>query len=1126
MFTLFVVINKAYTQQSQQRYNVILISLDDMNDKTNYLGYPVVLTPNLQRLINKGTAFTSAYCQFPLCNPSRVSMMSGWRPDKTGVFGNNMDPAAYVPANVKYLQDYMHSFGYRTERYGKVYHGQFEYEFTWDYAEGGSSSNFAKNADAGLANFDPGSWGIYPKKDSGADYTLVQDLVASLKQNRSEPGFYALGLGVHNPFTPNMANWNKYGDPSVKVDLPVWQSSATVKGNSARTIQIPTGTPANDRNDIPQVAFFANNTTVQVDSEWRKTVQAYYGEVSTMDRNLGILLDEMDHDHLWDNTVVIFISDHGQHLGEHNGLWLKNTLFEESIHIPLVVYVPGKTAGICNKFVETVDIYPTITELCRVPTPIDVEGSSFVRLLDDPTQTWKRASFTQTAPGPAFPLVSKCEAIRTDRYHYNYWGAYGEELYDRQTDPNEWTNLAGNPNYTSALNQMRTIRQEGWQNSKPPACDSLTYYLDHDGDGYGTNAKTFKGCYQPIGYTIAGGDCNDSDVAINPGALEVCDGIDNNCNGQIDEGVRTAFYKDDDGDGYGNINIRVSSCTKPDGFVADSTDCNDGNPAVNPAAAEIADGIDNNCNGSIDENLSVFYKDFDNDGYGDINQKVFGNSIASGYVADSSDCNDNNAAVYPGAPEICDGLDNNCDGTIDEGFTPQIWYKDADGDFFGNYDSAKQACSPPPGYVTDNTDCNDNNATVYPGAPEMCDGLDNNCDGFIDEDFEKQPWYRDADGDGFGNNSISRLSCSMPAGYVADNTDCNDSSAAIYPGAPEICDGLDNDCDGQIDEDGQFTYYRDSDNDGFGNPGDFVKACTQPIGYVSNSTDCNDNNSTVHPGAPEICDGLDNNCNGTIDDNTISATIAQTGSISFCIGSSTVLDANNLANTSYKWFKDGSVVAGATASSLTVNAAGSYSVAETMNGLCRDTSDITFVFTTPKPKATISAIGNLNICAAGAVILQANSGTGLTYQWRKNNLNIPGATSRNYTATTTGNYRVNVSNKYNCTTVSTILQVTSSCFAAAASQQVNESASDNNILSVYPNPARDKIIIHFVATKAGNVQIRIFSMTGQEVVSKGQTATKGANDYSMQVSSLSQGMYYAELSDETTNMRTKLIIEK
>lgn len=995
VMVLFVLFHNTYSQQSQPRYNVILISLDDMNEKTNYLGYPAVLTPNFQRLINKGMAFTSAYCQFALCNPSRISMMSGWRPDKTGVLGNNMDPAVYVPANVKYLQDYLHSFGYRTEQYGKIYHGQFEYEFKWDYSEGGGSNNFAKNTDNGLASFDPASWGIYPRKDSGGDYTLVQDLVTSLKQKRPQPGFFALGLGVHNPFTPNLSNWNKYGDPSVKVDLPFWQSAMAVKGNSARTIQIPANTPANDRNDIPSVAFFADNTKVLVDSEWRKTVQAYYGEVSTMDRNLGVLLDEMDKDNLWDNTVIVVVSDHGQQLGEHNGLWLKNTLFEESIHVPFLVYAPGKPAGICNKFVEVVDVYPTITELCKVPTPVGLEGASLVRLLDDPSQTWKGAAFTQTAPGPAYHLVSKGEAIRTERYHYNYWGVYGEELYDRQNDPDEWTNLVNNANYTAVLNQMRTIRQQGWQNSRPPACDSVVYYSDADGDGYGTNTKIFKGCYQPIGYIMAGGDCNDSDAAINPGAPEICDGIDNNCNGQIDEGAQLAFYKDNDKDGYGNINNRVLSCSKPFGFVADSTDCDDSDAAINPAATEIADGIDNNCNGIIDENqanLKAFYKDADNDGFGNLYERIFRSVLINGYVTDSSDCNDANAAVYPGAPEVCDGLDNNCDGNIDEGFSQQTWYKDADGDGFGNIDSTIQSCSPPPGYVANNTDCDDHKATV-------------------------------------------------------------------------------------------------------------------------------------HPGAPEICDGLDNNCNGLIDENTITASITQTGTVTICNGTSTVLTANSLANTSYQWFKNGTAVAGATTASLSVSTAGNYTVRETLNGICKDTSDVTVVAVLTTPKATINVIGNLNICFSGSVTLQANSGNGLSYQWKKNNVNIAGATGRNYTAKTTGSYRVAVTNRVNCTTTSAIKQVTSSCFAVAA-ESVTEIALGNKIFFVFPNPARDKIVVHFVANKSGNVQIRIFSMTGQELVSKKETSIKGVNDYHLPVAALSQGMYYVELSDESTNMRAKLIIEK
>ncbi|HNP23953.1 MAG TPA: MopE-related protein [Panacibacter sp.] len=988
-----VLLNKGYAQQSQQRYNVILISLDDMNEKTEYLGYPAVLTPNLQRLIKKGTAFTSAYCQFALCNPSRVSMMSGWRPDKTGVLGNNMDPALYVPANVNYLQDYLHSFGYRTERYGKIYHGQFEYEFSWDYAEGGSSNNFAKNVNEGLTNFEPASWGIYPRKDSGGDYTLVQDLVSSLKQNRTQPGFYALGLGVHNPFTPNLSNWNKYGDPSVKVELPFWQSPLTVKGNSARTIQIPDNTPANDRNDIPAIAFFANNTVVQSDSEWRKTVQAYYGEVSTMDRNLGILLDEMDKDHLWDNTVVVVVSDHGQQLGEHNGLWLKNTLFEESIHIPFIIYAPGKPAGICDKFVEIVDVYPTITELCKVPTPVDVEGSSLVRLLDNPLQTWKRASFTQTAPGPQFPLVTKCEAIRNERYHYNYWGVYGEELYDRQNDPNEWTNVVSNASYSSVLNQMRTIRQQGWQNSRPPACDSTVYYLDADGDGYGSNDKFFKGCYQPFGYVIASGDCNDSDATINPGAAEICDGIDNNCNGQIDEGAQLPFYKDSDHDGYGNINNRVFSCTKPPGFVADSTDCNDNDATINPGAPEINDGKDNNCNGLTDENQQAFYRDADKDGYGNINQRIFAGNAPEGYVADSTDCNDLNASVYPGAAEICDGLDNNCDGNIDEGFSRQTWYKDADGDGFGNKDSII-------------------------------------------------------------------LSCAPPAGFVADNTDCNDNMASVYPGAPEICDGF------------------------------------------------------------------DNNCNGQVDENTITASILQKGTVTICSGFSTVLNANSFANTTYQWIKDGTFIPGATAPSLSVNTGGSYTVREILNNICKDTSDATTVAIAPTPKAAIKVFGNLNICALGSVTLQANSGTGLTYQWKRNNVNIAGATNRSYVAKTTGSYSVAVTNLYNCVTVSAKKQVTSSCFTAAIQEELNRATSDKERCLVYPNPASDQIRIHLVVKKASIVQFSVFNVTGQLLLSSQESAIEGSNEYHLKITSLSPGIYYLETNDGANISRTKLIVER
>jgi iduronate 2-sulfatase len=351
------------------RYNVILISMDDMADKTNYLGYPVVLTPNLQRLINKSTAFTNAYCQYPLCNPSRSSIMTGWRPDKTTVFGNSQDPLLTIPSGANFLQEYFHSFGYRTERYGKIYHGLFEAEFNWDYAEGRDNSSFKANdgesviANAGTgAGPDGGSWGIDQLNDTAnVDYLLVTNLIASLKKPSSQPRFFALGLSNHNPFTPTIDFWNLYGDAAVQENLPIFGSktNATIQGNSSAIIEVP-NTPADDRADIPPIALLGNNTVVKSDTDWRKTVQAYYGEVSRMDAHLGMLLDELDRENLWENTVIVFVSDHGQHLGEHGGLWLKSTLFNESLHVPLLIYAPGKSANLCNKLVEEVDIYPTL----------------------------------------------------------------------------------------------------------------------------------------------------------------------------------------------------------------------------------------------------------------------------------------------------------------------------------------------------------------------------------------------------------------------------------------------------------------------------------------------------------------------------------------------------------------------------------------------------------------------------------------------------------------------------------------------------------------------------------------------------------------------------------------------
>lgn len=389
-----------------------------------------------------------------------------------------------------------------------------------------------------------------------------------------------------------------------------------------------------------------------------------------------------------------------------------------------------------------------------------------------------------------------------------------------------------------------------------------TYYADADSDGYGDANNSIENCSQPAGYILDNSDCNDNDATVNPGATEICDGIDNDCDGMIDEELPlTTYYRDYDRDGYGNLlAVIIISCSQPAGYVTNSLDCNDQDNTIYPGAPELCDGKDNNCDGRIDE--GIYFADRDRDGYGD---PASGSCVPqAGYVSNDDDCNDMNRDVHPGMPEICDGTDNDCNGVTDDGFPLNTYYLDADGDGYGDINKPVQNCTQPTGYAVNSGDCNIFDNTVYPGAPEICDSKDNDCNGVTDDGFTLNTYYLDADNDGYGDISNSIESCSQQAGYVLNNTDCNDNDATIYPNAPELCDGKDNDCNGQVDE--GITYYKDVDADGYGNITKPKISCSQPAGYVNNSLDCKDNDATIHPGAPEVCDGKDNDCNGAIDD--------------------------------------------------------------------------------------------------------------------------------------------------------------------------------------------------------------------------------------------------------------------
>ncbi|MCB9744702.1 MAG: hypothetical protein H6741_26955 [Alphaproteobacteria bacterium] len=369
------------------------------------------------------------------------------------------------------------------------------------------------------------------------------------------------------------------------------------------------------------------------------------------------------------------------------------------------------------------------------------------------------------------------------------------------------------------------------------------------------------------GYTAEQGDCDDNDPFLNPGAEEVCDSVDNNCDGSVDEGVTTTFYADADADGYGDDAATTVACGLPEGHAAVGGDCDDSDPAYNPGAAEddCTDPNDYNCDGSV--------------GYAD--------NDADGFPA-CQECDDTDAAVNPDATEVCDGLDNDCDGAVDDAddsldaSTASTWYGDYDADGYGDDSLAQLACEQPGTSSAVGGDCDDGDADVNPAAQEVCNSVDDDCDGLIDDADDSvdlstgAAYYADADGDGYGDAATSTQSCEAGSGYVADSSDCDDGDGAIHPAAQEVCDGVDNDCDGLSDDnDGDVdtstgaTFYADADADGYGDASASVEACSAPTAYVSDATDCDDGVATTYPGAPELCDAVDNDCDGAADDGVL-----------------------------------------------------------------------------------------------------------------------------------------------------------------------------------------------------------------------------------------------------------------
>ncbi len=390
-------------------------------------------------------------------------------------------------------------------------------------------------------------------------------------------------------------------------------------------------------------------------------------------------------------------------------------------------------------------------------------------------------------------------------------------------------------------------------------------------DGEGLDADADGDSY------FASEDCNDRESSVHPGAPELCDAIDNNCDGRVDEGVSALWYADGDRDGFGDPDAASEACSQPPNTVPTGTDCDDARDDVRPGAEEICDAVDNDCDGEVDEDLgAIWYADADGDGRGDpATGEASCEEPGPGQVAEGDDCDDDDASAFPGAEEYCDEIDNNCDGLVDEG-VESTFYADVDGDGWGLSTSTVEACTPPFGYAVEPGDCDDEQAEISPDALERCDYIDNDCDGLIDDDdpsvIDPADWFYDGDGDTFGDPAAGLTSCAEPAGYVALDTDCDDSAADVYPGAAEQCNDRDDDCDSNVDEGiATYVWYEDSDGDSYGSAV-AVADCVAPAGHVSRGGDCDDADLSINPGEAEVCDTVDNDCDGLTDDDDSSLT--------------------------------------------------------------------------------------------------------------------------------------------------------------------------------------------------------------------------------------------------------------
>ena len=475
MITAFIMIPVFCTGQvkkelsnSKQRPNILFIAVDDLRPELGCYGNAIVQSPNIDKLAKSGVIFNRAYCQQAVCAPSRISLMTGKRPNSTKVWDLQTHFRTTIP-NVITLPQHFKNNGYHAQSIGKIYHDGTKAQdaLSWSVpeilAETKKEGKYVLPANLGTKTPKAAATEITDVPDNAyVDGQVAEQALDVLGKIKNKPFFLAIGFRrPHLPFSAPKKYWDMY--QRKKIPLPGPSNPATnIPAYALHRNEELTGYSDIDAGPIPE-------------DKQRELIHGYYAAISYTDAQIGKVLAELDRLGLTNNTIIVLWGDHGFHLGE-KGLWAKTTNYELDTRVPLIISAPGKKKGVkTDALVELVDLYPTLAGLSGLPTPDSLEGVSMAPLLTKPDRPWKTAAFSQFPR----PWIYKNEpgvmgyAIRTNRYRYVEWRNFktdaveATELYDCQTDPGEITNIVNAPDNKALVNELKQKLNAGWRQALP-----------------------------------------------------------------------------------------------------------------------------------------------------------------------------------------------------------------------------------------------------------------------------------------------------------------------------------------------------------------------------------------------------------------------------------------------------------------------------------------------------------------------------------------------------------------------------------------------------------------------------------------------------------------------------------